>query len=92
MVIKVLAIFLSVAGLAQLIDLSFYLMNQSDTYVFYLGIVSLAATFVAFGLLGLGATKWITKEDIKSTIKEKYDRKLLSSSIKDRENSPITLC
>ena len=69
-VVKILAIFLLVAGLAQLIDLSFYLMNQSDTYLFYLGLISLAATFVVFGLLGLGATKWITKEDIKSTKKE----------------------
>lgn len=69
-VVKILAIFLLVAGLAQLIDLSFYLMNQSDTYVFYLGIVSLAATFVAFGFLGLYATKLITPEDIKSTKKE----------------------
>lgn len=68
--IKILSIFLLVAGLAQLIDLSFYLMNQSDTYVFYLGLISLAATFVAFGFLGLYATKWITEKDIKQNKKE----------------------
>jgi Na+/H+ antiporter NhaD/arsenite permease-like protein len=72
-VVKILAIFLLVAGLVQLIDLSFYLMNQSDTYVFYLGIVSLAATFVAFGFLGLYAVRLIKEEEekeLKSTKKE----------------------
>ena len=69
-VVKILAIFLLVAGLAQLVDLSFYLMNQPDTYLFNLGLISFAATFVAFGFLGLYATKWITPEDIKQTKKE----------------------
>lgn len=70
-VIKVLAIILIGIGLSQLMDLSFYLMNQPDTYLFDLGLVSFAATFVALGFWGLYAAKWITEEDIKQNkIKE----------------------
>ena len=66
-VIKVLVgIFLGL-GLFQLVDLSLYLMNQSDTYLFNIGIVLFGIIFVAFGYLGLYLMKIIKpeKEEVK---------------------------
>ena len=61
-VIKVLVgIFLGL-GLFQLVDLSLYLMNQSDTYLFNIGIVLFGIIFVAFGYLGLYLMKIIKPE------------------------------
>ena len=61
-VIKVLVgIFLGL-GLFQLVDLSLYLMNQSDTYLFNIGIVLFGIIFIAFGYLGLYLMKIIKPE------------------------------
>lgn len=38
-VIKILVGLFLALGLVQLVDLSFYLMNQRDTYLFNIGIV-----------------------------------------------------
>ena len=66
-VIKVLAGFFTAFVLIQLIDLGFYLMNQSDTFVFNLGVAVLAAVFVALGYLGLYLMKVVKpeKEEVK---------------------------
>ena len=67
-IIKVLAGLLLAFGLVQLTDLGFYLMNQSDTFVFNLGIVVLAIVGIAFGYLGLYLMKIIKpeKEEVKN--------------------------
>jgi hypothetical protein len=62
-VIKILIGFFLGLGLVQLVDLSFYLMNQSDTYLFNIGIVVLGVIFVAFGYLGLYLMKVIKPEE-----------------------------
>lgn len=66
-VIKVLVGFFTAFALIQLIDLGFYLMNQSDTFVFNLGVAVLAAVFVALGYLGLYLMKVVKpeKEEVK---------------------------
>jgi ABC-type antimicrobial peptide transport system permease subunit len=70
-VIKVLVgIFLGL-GLFQLVDLSLYLMNQSDTYLFNIGIVLFGIIFVAFGYLGLYLMKIIKPE--KEEVKQKNE-------------------
>ena len=61
-VIKVLVGFFLGLGLVQLVDLSFYLMNQRDTYLFNIGIVLFGIIFVAFGYLGLYLMKIIKPE------------------------------
>jgi predicted membrane protein len=71
-VIKVLVgIFLGL-GLFQLVDLSLYLMNQSDIYLFNIGIVLFGIIFVAFGYLGLYLMKIIKpeKEEVKQEKEE----------------------
>jgi hypothetical protein len=71
-VIKVLVgLFLGLV-LVQLVDLSFYLMNQRDTYLFNIGIVLFGIIFVAFGYLGLYLMKIIKpeKEEIKQEKEE----------------------
>jgi hypothetical protein len=35
-------------------------MNQSDTFVFNLGLVSLACIFIAFGFLGMYTYKYLS--------------------------------
>jgi hypothetical membrane protein len=62
-VIKVLAGLLLAFGLVQLTDLGFYLMNQSDTFVFNLGIVVLAIVGIAFAYLGLYLMKVLKPEE-----------------------------
>jgi ABC-type multidrug transport system permease subunit len=71
-VIKVLVGFFLGLGLVQLVDLSFYLMNQRDTYLFNIGIVLFGIIFVAFGYLGLYLMKIIKpeKEEVKQEKEE----------------------
>lgn len=71
-VIKVLVGLFLGLGLVQLVDLSFYLMNQRDTYLFNIGIVLFGIIFVAFGYLGLYLMKIIKpeKEEIKQEKEE----------------------
>lgn len=71
-VIKVLAGFFTAFVLIQLIDLGFYLMNQSDTFVFNLGVAVLAVVFVALGYLGLYLMKVLKpeKEEVKQEKEE----------------------
>lgn len=59
-------------GLVQLLDLSFYLMNQRDTYLFNIGIVLFGVIFVAFGYLGLYLMKILKpeKEEVKQEKQE----------------------
>jgi predicted membrane protein len=74
-VIKVLVgIFLGL-GLFQLVDLSLYLMNQSDTYLFNIGIVLFGIIFVAFGYLGLYMLK-VIKPEQEEEVKEKEENEL----------------
>ena len=73
-VIKVLVgIFLGL-GLFQLVDLSLYLMNQSDTYLFNIGIVLFGIIFVAFGYLGLYLMKIIKPE--KEEVEQEKEKQL----------------
>jgi ABC-type antimicrobial peptide transport system permease subunit len=71
-VIKILVGLFLGLGLVQLVDLSFYLMNQSDTYLFNIGIVLFGIIFVAFGYLGLYLLKIIKpeKEEVKQQKQE----------------------
>lgn len=62
-VIKFLVGFFLGLGLVQLVDLSFYLMNQRDTYLFNIGIVLFGIIFVAFGYLGLYLFKVLKPEE-----------------------------
>lgn len=62
-VIKILVGLFLGLGLIQLLDLSFYLMNQRDTYLFNIGIVLFGGIFVAFGYLGLYLHKVIKPEE-----------------------------
>jgi hypothetical protein len=74
-VIEVLALILLAIGLAELLDLSFYLMNQSDTYLFDLGLVAFGITFVAFGYLGVYAVK-LLKPNLETPINQQEKEKL----------------
>ena len=58
--------------LVQLVDLSFYLMNQRDAYLFNIGILLFGIIFVAFGYLGLYLMKIIKpeKEEVKQEKEE----------------------
>lgn len=71
-VIKVLVGLFLGLGLIQLVDLSFYLMNQRDTYLFNIGILLFGVIFVAFGYLGLYLMKIIKpeKEEVKQEKEE----------------------
>jgi membrane-bound ClpP family serine protease len=71
-VVPIVGIVLMVAGLTELLDLTFYLMNQSDTFVFNLGLVSLACIFIAFGFLGMYTYKYLStfKEEEKKEIEQ----------------------
>jgi ABC-type antimicrobial peptide transport system permease subunit len=62
-VIKVLVGLFLGLGLVQLVDLSFYLMNQRDTYLFNIGIVLFGIIFIAFGYLGLYLMKVLKPEE-----------------------------
>jgi len=74
-VIKVLVGFFLGLGLVQLVDLSFYLMNQRDTYLFNIGIVLFGAIFVAFGYLGLYLMKIIKpEEEVKEEVKQEKEQ------------------
>lgn len=73
-VIKVLVGFFTAFALIQLIDLGFYLMNQSDTFVFNLGVAVLAAVFVALGYLGLYLMKVVKPE--KEEVKQEKEEQL----------------
>jgi hypothetical protein len=44
--LKFLGVLLVLFIWVEMVNLSFYLMNQSDTYVFYIGILSLALVIV----------------------------------------------
>jgi heme/copper-type cytochrome/quinol oxidase subunit 4 len=70
-IIKVLvALFLGL-GLAQLADLAFYLMNQSDSYLFNIGIILFGIILIAFGYLGLYLVNVLdSKEGVKQNKKE----------------------
>lgn len=61
-VIKVLAVLIVGFGLVQLTDLTLYLMNRSDSYLFNIGLIMFAAIFLAFGFLGLQLLKIIKPE------------------------------
>jgi heme/copper-type cytochrome/quinol oxidase subunit 4 len=71
-VIKVLVGFFLGLGLAQLVDLAFYLMNQSDSYLFNIGIILFGIILIAFGYLGLYLMKIIKpeKEEVKQEKEE----------------------
>ena len=74
-VIKVLVGFFLGLGLVQLVDLSFYLMNQRDTYLFNIGIVLFGIIFVAFGYLGLYLMKILKpEEEVKEEVKQEKEQ------------------
>jgi hypothetical protein len=62
-VIKILVGLFLIVGLIQLGDLAFYLMNQSDTYLFNIGIILFVLIFIAFGYLGLYLVKVFNSEE-----------------------------
>lgn len=73
-VIKILAGLLLAFGLVQLTDLAFYLMNQSDTFVFNIGLVVFAIVFIAFGYLGLYLMKVLKpEEEVKEEVKQEKE-------------------
>lgn len=74
-VIKILAGLLLAFGLIQLTDLAFYLMNQSDTFVFNIGLVVFGIVFVAFGYLGLYLMKVLKpEEEVKEEVKQEKEK------------------
>lgn len=76
-VIHVLAIILAGIVLGQLLDFSFYLMNQSDTFVFNIGLVVFGTVFVAFGFLGLYLLKVLKPEkEEKEEVKQEKEKEL----------------
>jgi ABC-type spermidine/putrescine transport system permease subunit I len=58
LVIKILAWMLAVFLLIQGTDLSYYLMNQPDTYLFNLGVVLMVGVYVGifYSILQIGKT------------------------------------
>ena len=48
----VIGILLVIIGLVETIDLSFYLMNRSDTYLFNLGLVLFGLQLLGFAAIG----------------------------------------
>lgn len=76
-VIKFLVVLFLGLGLMQLVDLAFYLMNRSDSYLFNLGLVLFGAIFVAFGFLGLYLLKVIKpEEEVKEEVKQEKEEEL----------------
>ena len=76
-VIEVLVVLLIALGLAQLLDLSFYLLNQADTFVFNIGVVTFAITFVAFGFLGVYLLALIKpEEEVKEEVEQEKEEEL----------------
>jgi hypothetical protein len=71
-VIPLVGIVLMVAGLTELLNLTFYLMNQPNTVAFNVGLISLACIFIAFGYLGVYAFKYLStfKEEEKEDTKK----------------------
>jgi hypothetical protein len=73
-VIKILAGLILAFGLMQLMDLGLYLMNRPDSYLFNLGIVTLAIVGVAFAFLGLYLLKVLKpKEESKGEVKQEKE-------------------
>ena len=73
-VIKVLAGLFLTFGLVQFLDMSFFLMNQSDTFSFNIGLITFGATFIAFGVLGLYFHRVLKlKEEVKEEVKQEKE-------------------
>jgi hypothetical protein len=62
-VIPFVGIVLMAAGLAELLNLAFYLMNQPSTFAFNVGLLSLTCIFIAFGFLGRYTFKYFSSLD-----------------------------
>jgi ABC-type antimicrobial peptide transport system permease subunit len=76
-VIKILVGLFLAFVLVQFLDLSFFLMNQSDTFSFNIGLITFGVTFVAFGFLGLYLFKVIKpKEEVKEEVKQEKEEQL----------------
>lgn len=71
-IIKVLSLIFIGFGLVQLIDLSFYLMNRSDGYLFNLGVLTFGVIFVVFILLGVKLLE-IVNPEVKEEVKQEKE-------------------
>lgn len=72
-VTKLVLIVFVIAGLVQLMDLSFYFLNQPDTYLFNIGIILFLLIFISFCYLGIYTMDILKpkEKEEKSTKKEK---------------------
>jgi len=61
--IKILVLLILILGLVQLGDLSFYLMNQPDTYIFNIGLIAFILLIVAFIYIVLYLVKVFNSEE-----------------------------
>ena len=72
-VVKVIAIFLAVVTLTEIVGFAFFLMRQPDTFTFNIGLVVFLSASAAFGYLGLYLIKLINP-DVKEEIKKEIDQ------------------
>jgi hypothetical protein len=74
----VIGILLVIIGLVETIDLSFYLMNRPDTYLFNLGLVLFGLQLLGFaaigGLIYDLVSKWSKKKEPEVTTQEKKEK------------------
>ena len=85
----VIGVLLVMIGLVETIDLSFYLMNRPDTYLFNLGLVLFGLQLLGFAALGgyiydLGM-KWKDEVPVKKT-KEVLETKNQKTKKKNKNN------
>lgn len=74
----VIGILLVIIGLVETIDLSFYLMNRPDTYLFNLGLVLFGLQLLGFaaigGLIYDLVSKWSKNKESEVTTQEKKEK------------------
>jgi hypothetical protein len=70
----VIGVLLVIIGLVETIDLSFYLMNRPDTYLFNLGLVLFGLQLLGFAAIGSLMydliSRWSKNEEPKVTTEE----------------------
>jgi len=86
----VIGILLVIIGLVETIDLSFYLMNRPDTYLFNLGLILFGLQLLGFaaigGLIYDLVSRWSTDEEPEVTTEEPQKPKKKSLKSKKRNS------
>jgi hypothetical protein len=90
----VIGILLVIIGLVETIDLSFYLMNRPDTYLFNLGLILFGLQLLGFaaigGLIYDLSSRWLKDEEQEVTTENpQKPKKKNSKPKKEKSEFPI---